>query len=122
MTEAKTGIVAVVDDDQAVLDSLKFLLEVMGYTVITYDGARAFLNDKGSGPSCMILDHHMPRMTGLELAENLRDAGDNLPILLITGSPSPAIVARAAQLGVERVLEKPPDEDDLLRFVSAHVH
>jgi two-component system, LuxR family, response regulator FixJ len=122
MTQTKTGIVAVVDDDRAVLDSLKFLLEVVGYTVLTYDGAHAFLNDKGSGRSCLILDHHMPRMTGLELAEALRVADDKIPILLITGSPSPAIVARAAQLGVERVLEKPPDEDDLLRFVNAHIH
>ena len=60
----------------------------------------------------------MPEMTGLELAERLRTDGAGIPILLITGSPSPAIVARAAELGI-RVLEKPPTEEDLLDFVNA---
>jgi two-component system response regulator FixJ len=63
----------------------------------------------------------MPGMTGLELAQRLRDEGTSLPILLITGSPSPAIVARAAQLGIVNVLEKPPEEADLLNFVNAYL-
>jgi FixJ family two-component response regulator len=49
----------------------------------------------------------------------LRNDGAGIPILLITGSPSPAIVARAAELGIVRVLEKPATEDDLLDFVTA---
>jgi two-component system response regulator FixJ len=122
MTQTEGGTVAVVDDDKAVLDSLKFLLEVVGYRVLTYDSAQAFLDDVESEPACLILDHHMPRMTGLELTEKLRDEQDYIPVLLITGSPSPAIVSRAAELGVERVLEKPPGEDDLLQFVNAHLH
>jgi CheY-like chemotaxis protein len=56
-------------------------------------------------------------MTGLELAERLRADGSGIPILLITGSPSPAIAARAAELGI-RVLDKPPTEGDLLDFVN----
>ncbi len=62
----------------------------------------------------------MPGMTGLELAARLHTYGSAIPVLLITGSPSPAIAARAARLGIEKVLEKPPDEDDLLSFVDAH--
>jgi CheY-like chemotaxis protein len=61
----------------------------------------------------------MPEMSGMELAERLRADGSGIPILLITGSASPAIVARAAELGVTRVLEKPPSEEDLLDFISA---
>ena len=121
MTENRTGTVAVVDDDPAVLDSLKFLLEVLGCTVATYASALAFLADCAIRPACMIVDQHMPRMTGLDLAQKLRDVGKSIPLLLITGSPSPAIVARANLLGVEAVLEKPPDEDDLLKFVNAHL-
>jgi two-component system response regulator FixJ len=121
MAHKRTGIVALVDDDPAVLDSLKFLLEVLGCQVATYGSAPAFVAGRGTGPSCLIVDQHMPGMTGLELAQKLRDEGTSVPILLITGSPSPAIVARAAQLGVEAVLEKPPDEDDLLKFVDAHL-
>jgi len=121
MTDHPPGVVAIVDDDHAVLDSLKFLLEVIGRQVATYASARAFLDDRASRPACLILDQHMPAMTGLELTQKLRDDGDGIPILLITGSPSPAIVARASQLGVVNVLEKPPEEADLLSFVDAYV-
>ena len=80
----------------------------------------AFLGN-GARTACLIIDQHMPGMTGLELAQKLRDDDDAIPILLITGSPSPAIVARAAQLGIVKVLEKPPEEADLLNFVGAYL-
>jgi two-component system, LuxR family, response regulator FixJ len=112
--------VAVVDDDPAVLDSLKFMLEVAGHTVLTYGSAAAFLDDLTARPACLILDQHMPQMTGLQLATQLRTEGMGIPVLLITAQPSPAIIARAAQLGIEKVLEKPPAEDELLSFVDAH--
>jgi two-component system response regulator FixJ len=119
MINNRSGAVAVVDDDPAVLDSLRFLLEVSGHTVATYGSGFEFLED-GSRPACLILDHHMPHMTGLELVARLRLERAEIPILLITGAPSPAIVARAAQLGIEKVLEKPPTEHELLSFVNAH--
>lgn len=111
---------AVVDDDPAMLDSLKFLLEISGHRVATYASAAEFLEDRDLRPACVIIDHLMPQMTGLELAARLRSERAALPVLLITGSPSPAIIARAAQLGIEGVLEKPPAEDELLNFVNAH--
>jgi FixJ family two-component response regulator len=98
---------------------------VVGYKVAIHASAKVFLDDRANGsttgPACLIVDQHMPLMTGLELAEKLRDEGANIPILLITGSPSPAIVARAAQLGIVNVLEKPPEENDLLNFVDAYL-
>ena len=60
----------------------------------------------------------MPEMTGLELAERIRADGAGIPILLITGAPSPAIVTRAAEVGINRVLEKPATEEDLLDFID----
>lgn len=114
------GTVAVIDDDPAVLDSLEFLLEVSGYPVEVYPTATAFLKDRQAHPSCIILDHHLPGMTGLQLVAKLRADGSDLPVLLITGMPSPAIAAEAQRLGIERVLEKPPYEEDILRFVAAH--
>jgi FixJ family two-component response regulator len=117
MAEPETQKVAVVDDDRAVCDSLQFLLEVMGHAVETFVSAEAFLAADHCGIDRLILDHHMPQMTGLQLAEKLRADNVTLPILLVTGSLSSQIVARAAQLGI-RVLEKPPSEGDLLEFIQ----
>ena len=110
--------IAVVDDDPGVLDSLRFLLEIEGYPVATYGSAAAFLRDDAAQARCLITDHHMPQMTGLELAGYLRAQGDGRRIMLITAAPSPAIRARARELGVEDVLEKPPTPEELLAFVG----
>jgi FixJ family two-component response regulator len=113
--------VAVVDDDPAVLDSLKFLLEVAGYRVNTYSSATAFLeNSAGPLACCLILDQHMPGMTGLELAARLRTQGVSIPILLFSAQLSPAIITRAAEVGIDKVFGKPPPEDELLSFVNTH--
>jgi FixJ family two-component response regulator len=114
------GAVAVVDDDPAVLDSLKFLLEVAGHSVADYASGPQFLQNVGGWPACLIVDQHMPDMTGLELAERLLGEGVDVPMMLITGSSTPAIVTRAAQLGIKEVVAKPATEADLLRFVEAY--
>jgi two-component system, LuxR family, response regulator FixJ len=118
VVDPKHSVVAVVDDDGAVRDSLQFLLEVMGHTVAAFASAADFLKSDLQRVACLILDHHMPGMTGLELVERLRATGVVLPVLLITGAPSAAITARATSLSVDRVLEKPPTDTDLLDFVT----
>ncbi len=117
MAESELCRIAVVDDDQAVCDSLQFLLAVMGHSVETFPSAAAFLASDRRKVDRLILDHHMPQMTGLQLCERLRSDDVHLPILLVTGSPSPDIVARAGKLGIP-VLEKPPSEEDLLSFIG----
>lgn len=113
-------VVAVVDDDQAVGDSLAFLLETAGYRAITFPSAAAFLNDREIRPAHLIVDHGMPDMTGLQLAERLHREGDSkIPFLLITGAPTPAIVSGAAKFGVRAVLTKPFEPDELLAIVAA---
>jgi two-component system, LuxR family, response regulator FixJ len=112
-------LVAVVDDDEAVRESLQFLLETAGLTVTTYHSAAQFLTDAKPGElTCLVLDQHMPELTGLQLVARLRSNGVNLPIALITGSPSPDLLRRASQLGVARVLEKPLDDSELLDFIN----
>jgi two-component system, LuxR family, response regulator FixJ len=118
MIEAPARRVAIVDDDDAVRESLRFFLEVMGYEAATFDSAAEFLKADIDNMACLILDHHMPGMTGLQLVEKLRADGSAIHILLITGSLSAAIVARAAELDI-KVLDKPPGEDDLLGFINA---
>lgn len=116
--EGEIRTVAVIDDDPDVLDSLRLMLEVAGYRVAAYGSARAFLADRASGMACLILDHHMPEMTGLDLVVRLRTEGVCVPVLLITGRSSPALLARAAELDVAKVLEKPLHEGELLCFVA----
>ena len=121
MTDGKPRKVAIVDDDGAVRHSLQFLLEVAGHTVEAFASAAELLSSDVQHLACLILDHHMPHMTGLDLVERLRARGEAIPVLLMTGAPSTVIAARAAQLGVERVLAKPVSENDLFEFVNAKV-
>jgi len=112
-------VVAVVDDDDAVRDSLRFLLEIVGYDVATYGSAAQFLREAPiDNLVCLVLDQHMPDQTGLQLVSRLRDDGVNLPVALITGSPSPDLIRQARQLDVTKVLEKPLDDDALLEFIA----
>ena len=120
MTDNHQGAVAVIDDDPEVLDSLKSFLQGAGYQVGIYISAMAFLEDRTLQPACLVLDQNMPQMTGLELAAKLRAQGTATPILLISGALSPAIRARAALIGIEKVLDKPAAGEDLLSFIDAH--
>lgn len=120
MAKTTTGDIAIVDDDTAVLESYQYMLELAGFRVSAFPSALSYLDAPNLAPRCMILDQHMPLMTGLELAEKLKDRALNIPIMLVTAAPTPAIRERAAALGILKVLEKPPNEDELLAFVTAH--
>jgi two-component system response regulator FixJ len=111
--------VAVVDDDDAVRDSLRFLLEAAGFVVATFGSAAQFLNEASFGDlSCLVVDQHMPGQTGLQLVNSLRSQGATLPVALITGSPSADLLRQASELGVARVMEKPLDDEVLLQFLE----
>jgi FixJ family two-component response regulator len=117
--QAARSKIAVVDDDDAVRESLSFLLTVAGHQVMDFASAEEFLQcgelDQVLG---LILDHHMPRISGLELTARLRAGGWRFPVLIITGVSSPAIVVRAEELGIEKVLQKPPAEPDIMAFID----
>jgi FixJ family two-component response regulator len=121
MAEQPDDIVAVVDDDSGVLDAMKFWLETGGHRVAAYASAAEFLLDRISRHACLIVDHYMPHMTGLELALHLRRENSSLPIVLMTGAPSAAIVSGAAQAGIAAVLAKPVDPDALLTFIKTAI-
>jgi two-component system response regulator FixJ len=112
-------IVAVVDDDEAVRESLRFLLETVGFRVETFGSAAQFLQSAAcAGLACLLLDQHMPRVTGLDLLRELRRRGESVRVALMTGSPSPEIARHAAELGAAAVTEKPLADEALLRFVA----
>ena len=119
MHDGSRRLVAVVDDDDAVRDSLRFLLEIAGYSVVIYGSAAQFLHEASlSEVDCLVVDQHMPDQTGLQLIAHLRAKGVTLPIALITGSPSADLIRQARELNVAKVLEKPLDDDVLLDFIE----
>jgi FixJ family two-component response regulator len=119
MHDGSHRLVAVVDDDDAVRDSLRFLLEIAGYSVASYGSAAQFLHEAPIGELvCLVVDQHMPDQTGLQLVARLRAQGVSLPVALITGSPSADLVRLARELSVAKVMEKPLDDDVLLDFIQ----
>ena len=113
--------VAIIDDDAALLDSMKFLLEAEGYDVATYNSPGAFLAGRDECPACLIVDQFMPgEETGLEFIARLRRREYHLPVLLISGSPSFDMTRNAARLDVAAALAKPVPPETLLRFVKRY--
>lgn len=99
--------IAVVDDDEAVRASLKFMLEIDGFTARTYSTAAAFLDSAGlDSYSCVIVDQVMPDMTGLSLLGEMRRRGYRSPAVLIVSNPTAEVRELAAAAGVP-VIEKP---------------
>jgi len=99
--------ILVIDDDDIVRDSVRVLLETRNFTVTDFASADAFLrHEDGLAADCIVLDLHMPGMTGLELLKRLRTLGDQTPVILVTGRPDATTQAEARALGVP-LLEKP---------------
>ena len=100
-------MLAVVDDDPAVRHALSFAFETAGISVATFaDAESALAAVRQQNWRCLILDHKLPRMTGLDLLARLRAAGVTAPSILITTHPSRETRARAFAAGVD-VIEKP---------------
>lgn len=111
--------VDIVEDDDAVRDSLRALLEAYGFTVREYPSATPYLDNNISTPSdCLVVDHHMPGMTGLELVETLRSRNVNIPTILLTGRDDPQLNNRMARAGIAKLLHKPIDDENLVRWIK----
>jgi two-component system response regulator FixJ len=101
-------IIHVVDDDDAVRDSLAMLLEAEGLTVATYASGQAFLETvTGEIEGCLLADVQMAALDGLALLERLRACGWSPPAVLMTGRSSAGLTAQARRAGVSVVLDKP---------------
>jgi FixJ family two-component response regulator len=118
MTSSAKPTVYVVDDDAAVLGSLRFLLEADGFDVRTFRSAAALLNATSpSGADCYVIDYKMPDINGIELAGCLRRSDGDTPVILITGYPDGNIAARAATAGVTDVILKPLLDESLVKRI-----
>jgi len=112
--------VAVIDDHPDGRGALTLLLRVEGFKVTEYASPAPFLADATAQHSCLIVDQNLPGMTGLELVSILRDHGNDVPVLLMSGAIDSVISKRAAELNVQRVMEKPLEPDDVLTFVEIY--
>ena len=116
---ASEQIIHVVDDDEALRDSMTWMLEGNNYTVATYDSADAFL--RVISPvmvGCVVLDVRMPGMSGLELFEELGRRGCSLPVVFITGHGDVPMAVSALKKGAVDFIEKPFSEADMLRLIE----
>jgi two-component system response regulator FixJ len=112
------GIVHVIDDDDAMRESLAFLLKSAKVAVVTYESAGHFLErlaDVNGG--CVITDVRMPGMSGIELLKHLRDLKNAIPVIVITGHGDVPLAVEAMKCGASDFLEKPFDDDLLLAAV-----
>ena len=101
------SVVLVVDDDPAVCNSLKFSLELEGFTVRTFSDEATVLNSADAGDAqCLIVDYKLPRMNGLELLQELRARGFLTPAILITSHPNVELSQAAERQGIF-IVEKP---------------
>lgn len=110
--------VYIVDDDAAVCDSLRMLLESAGYAVQGFDTARSFLSDADLDRGCLVVDIRMPGMSGLELQEELGRRGVALPVIVITGHGDVPLAVRAMTAGAVDFIEKPFDDQRMLDSIS----
>ncbi|OZA92003.1 MAG: DNA-binding response regulator, partial [Rhizobiales bacterium 39-66-18] len=108
----------IIDDDDAVRDSLCFLLECAGFKVQAHPSAGAFID--GGVPAsagCIITDVRMPGLSGVELLQYLNTRGSKIPVIVVTGHGDVPLAVEAMKLGAAEFLEKPFDDDALLAAV-----
>jgi FixJ family two-component response regulator len=114
------SVVFVIDDDGAVRDAVKGLLESVGLKAVLFQSAGEFLESTvPDTPCCMVLDVRMPKMSGLQLQEELARADVQIPIVFITGHGDVAMAVRAMKAGAVDFLTKPFNNQQLLDAIFA---
>jgi len=118
MNSGPTPTVFVVDDDQAMRSSLKWLIESIGMQVKTYGSADEFLSSYFPGRAgCLLLDVRMPGMSGLELQAHLMREDSRPPVIIITGHGDVAMAVKAMKSGAVDFIEKPFHDEELLTSI-----
>ncbi len=112
--------VHVIDDDEAVRESIDFLLRSAGLSVRTYDSAASFLDAAPTiAAGCIITDVRMPGLSGIDLLRRLQEMQIGLPVIVITGHGDVPLAVEAMKCGAIDFLEKPFDDDVLLTSVRS---
>jgi len=112
--------VFIVDDDDAIRDSLQVLLECAGFRAESFATPLAFLeSDAPSRPGCLLVDVRMPQMSGLDVQERLARDGHAIPVVVMTGHGDVPLAVRAMKAGAVDFVEKPFEEEALLAAVRS---
>jgi two-component system response regulator FixJ len=112
------GTIYVIDDDSALRDSLAFLLGSSGLPVRLFDSAESFLADPPPlTGGCILTDVRMQGLNGIELLRHLREAGHQIPVIVMTGHGDVLLAVKAMKLGAADFLEKPFDGEALVAVV-----
>jgi FixJ family two-component response regulator len=116
-------LIAIIDDDEAMQDSLRDLLEAAGLTARCFGSAEEFLkSDLRGKAACLIVDIRMPKMSGLELQDRLKEQECNVPIIFITAHGDARMRIQAMRRGAVEFLAKPFDHQLLLKRVRSAVN
>jgi two-component system response regulator FixJ len=120
MNNTKTqSTIHVVDDDEAVRDSLCLLLDLEGYQVMSYSSGPMFLERYVAGRSeCVVMDIYMPGMDGLQLQQTLNERDLAVPVILMTGHGDVSMAVEAMKAGACDFLEKPFNDSALLKSIT----
>jgi two-component system, LuxR family, response regulator FixJ len=117
--KAKTPIVFIVDDDDAVRNSLRLLVKSVGLSASVQVSAQDFLTHYDpSQPGCLVLDVRMPGMSGLDLQQQLNMRGAVIPVIFITGHGDIPMAVEAMQQGAFHFLQKPFRDQDLIDCIQ----
>jgi two-component system response regulator FixJ len=114
------AVVHVIDDDEAMRESLAFLLSAVGMEVRTYESALGFLDVAPNAEAgCVITDVRMPGLSGVDLLRRLRELKLGIPVIVITGHGDVPLAVEAMKIGALDFLEKPFDDEVLLASVRS---
>jgi two-component system response regulator FixJ len=114
------GKVYVIDDDEAMRDSLDFLLSSADFQVTLFESAHHFLDAvSGVGFGCIVSDVRMPGIDGIELLKRLKASHSTLPVVIMTGHGDVPLAVEAMKLGAVDFLEKPFEDDRLIGMIDA---
>lgn len=119
---ARKAMISIVDDDESVRLALKGLIRSLGYDAVTFASAEEYLvSERLQDTSCLITDVQMSGMNGIELQEQLARDGHGIKIIFITGFPEETLRKRALEAGAYGFLNKPFDEESLLKCLDKAV-
>ena len=115
-------LIAVVDDEEPVRKALRRLFRSVGIGVETFaSGQEALTSMQTEPPDCLVLDLHMPGLTGMDVLHQMTKSGVRVPTIVITGHDQPGLAAQLLAAGASAFLKKPLDEHTLLSAVTEAV-